>query len=58
MLPTLVEGSTILDANGETDRPTGGCRERKVVPLGQISRELQQTVLAVEDADFYRHDGG
>lgn len=57
VLPTLVEGSTILDVNGEPIGELVGAENRKVVPLGQISPELQQTVLAVEDADFYRHDG-
>lgn len=56
-LPDLIEGSTILDMNGEPMGELVGTENRKVVPLDDISEELQRTVLAVEDADFYDHDG-
>jgi penicillin-binding protein 1A len=56
-LPDLIEGSTILDMNGEPMGQLVGTENRTVVPLDDISDELQQTVLAVEDADFYSHDG-
>ena len=38
-------------------RDPGRGGNRDVVTLDQISPELQKTVLAVEDADFYDHDG-
>lgn len=56
-LPDLIEGSTILDMNGDPMGELVGTENRRVVPLDAISDELQQTVLAVEDADFYQHDG-
>ncbi len=56
-LPDLIEGSTILDMNGEPMGELVGTENRRVVPLSSISQELQATVLAVEDADFYDHDG-
>lgn len=56
-LPDLVEGSTILDMHGEPMGQLVGTENRTVVPLEQISDELRATVLAVEDADFYSHDG-
>jgi penicillin-binding protein 1A len=56
-LPELLEGSTILDMNGERMGELVGAENRQVVDLEDISEPLQQTVLAVEDTDFYRHDG-
>lgn len=46
-LPDLIEGSTILDMNGEPMGQLVGTENRTVVPLDDISDELQQTVLAV-----------
>lgn len=56
-LPELVEGSKILDMNGEPVGELVGAENRIVVPLGRISPKLQATVLAVEDSDFYQHHG-
>ncbi len=56
-LPELAEGSTVLDSAGEPMGQLVGSENRVVVPLDEMSDELQRTVLAVEDADFYRHDG-
>jgi penicillin-binding protein 1A len=56
-LPDLLEGSTILDMNGQPMGELVGAENRQVVDLDAISEPLQQTVLAVEDTDFYRHDG-
>jgi penicillin-binding protein 1A len=55
--PDLIEGSTILDMNGAPMGKLVGAENRQVVPLEAVSDELIATVLAVEDADFYRHDG-
>lgn len=56
-LPTLPEGSTILDPAGNPVGALRGTENRIVVPLSQMSQELIDTVLAVEDADFYEHGG-
>ncbi|MBS1837600.1 MAG: penicillin-binding protein [Actinobacteria bacterium] len=56
-LPALPEASTIVTESGQPYGVLAGTENRDIVPLDQISPELQKTVLAVEDADFYRHDG-
>jgi penicillin-binding protein 1A len=56
-LPTLPEGSTLLDVVGQPVGKLQGTEYRIVVPLDQMSPELKATVLAVEDADFYEHEG-
>ena len=56
-LPELPEGSKILDMNGQPVGGLVGAENRRVVPIDQVSDELIDTVLAVEDADFYNHDG-
>lgn len=56
-LPELLEGSTVLDMNGDPIGKLVGAENRQVVPLEDMSDELIRTVLAVEDADFYEHDG-
>ena len=56
-LPKLPEGSTILDPAGNPVGTLRGTENRIVVPLGDMSQELIDTVLAVEDADFYEHEG-
>lgn len=56
-LPELVEGSTVLDMNGTPIGELVGAENRQIVSLEDISEQLRSTVLAVEDADFYEHDG-
>ncbi len=56
-LPKLVEGSTVLDMYGQPLGKLVGAENRIIVPLDKISTEMRRTVLAVEDADFYRHQG-
>ena len=56
-LPQLPEGSKILDMYGQPAGGLVGAENRRVVTLDQVSDALRETVLAVEDADFYRHDG-
>lgn len=56
-LPTLPEASRIYTESGQPYGVLAGTENREIVPLDQISPELQKTVLAVEDADFYQHDG-
>jgi membrane peptidoglycan carboxypeptidase len=56
-LPSLPESSKIVDEAGVPAGELSGSENREVVTLAQISPEMQKTVLAVEDADFYNHDG-
>ncbi|MEZ5238213.1 MAG: transglycosylase domain-containing protein [Microthrixaceae bacterium] len=56
-LPELPEGSTIFDPAGNRVGALRGTENRIVVPLSEMSEEFVDTVLAVEDADFYEHDG-
>lgn len=57
VLPDLIEGSAVLDMNGDPMGELVGTENRTVVSLADVSDELRATVLAVEDADFYSHDG-
>lgn len=56
-LPELPQGSTLLDMNGARMGRLTGAENREIVSLAQISPEMQKTVLAVEDRDFYNHNG-
>lgn len=56
-LPSLPEASRIYTQSGQPFGVLAGTENREIVPLDKISPELQKAVLAVEDADFYRHDG-
>ncbi|MFZ4669596.1 MAG: transglycosylase domain-containing protein, partial [Microthrixaceae bacterium] len=56
-LPELPQGSKIVTENGDPYGELVGSENREVVPLNQMSQELQQTVLASEDANFYLHSG-
>ena len=56
-LPKLPEGSTVLDSDGNRVGDLRGTENRIVVPLSEMSEEFINTVLAVEDAEFYEHDG-
>lgn len=57
VLPELAEGSTILDAAGEPIGELVGAENRVVVPLSQMSHEMQRAVVAAEDEAFYEHNG-
>jgi penicillin-binding protein 1A len=56
-LPELLEGSRILDMHGNRMGQLVGAENRQVIPLDQVSDTMIATVLAVEDADFYEHNG-
>jgi membrane peptidoglycan carboxypeptidase len=56
-LPTLPEGSQVVDGFGQPIGKLQGAENRVVIPLDQMSKELVGAVLAVEDADFYKHEG-
>jgi penicillin-binding protein 1A len=56
-LPSLPEGSVVRDSLGNQMGKLQGTENRIVVPLSEMSEELKATILAVEDADFYEHEG-
>ncbi|MFE7776585.1 transglycosylase domain-containing protein [Streptomyces sp. NPDC057445] len=52
--PPLSQRTTILDANGG-QIATVYSRDRTVVPLKDISPNMQKAIVAIEDARFYDH---
>jgi penicillin-binding protein 1A len=56
-LPDLLQGSVITDMNGKPSGSLVGSENRVIIPLSQVSTQMQQAVLAVEDSDFYVHHG-
>lgn len=49
--------SYIYDAKGRELLSLHGEEHRKVVPLKDISPNLKRAVLAIEDSNFYKHEG-
>lgn len=56
-LAELAEGSRVLDMNGDPIGELVGAENRVVVPLSDVSPQMRKTVIAIEDADFYKHHG-
>lgn len=52
-----IRTSYLYDRNGVQLTSLHGAVDRKIVPLSQISENLQHAVLATEDAGFYSHPG-
>ncbi|MER5498979.1 MULTISPECIES: transglycosylase domain-containing protein [unclassified Streptomyces] len=52
--PPLSQRTTILDSKGGTIASVYS-RDRTVVPLKDISPYMQQAIVAIEDARFYKH---
>ncbi|MFF2014214.1 transglycosylase domain-containing protein [Streptomyces sp. NPDC058195] len=52
--PPLSQRTTILDSKGGLIASVYS-RDRKVVPLKDISPYMQQAIVAIEDARFYKH---
>jgi penicillin-binding protein 1A len=52
-----IRTSYLYDRDGELLTPLHGAVDRKIVPLSQISENLQNAVIATEDAGFYSHPG-
>ena len=52
-----IRTSYLYDRNGELLTSLHGAVDRKIVGLNQISENLQDAVLATEDAGFYEHPG-
>ena len=56
-LPALPESSKIVTEAGEPMGQLLGAENREIVPIDQVSEAMRNTLLAVEDSDFYVHDG-
>jgi penicillin-binding protein 1A len=52
-----IRTSYLYDRDGELLTPLHGAVDRKIVPLSQISKNLQDAVIATEDSGFYSHPG-
>ena len=52
-----IKTSYLYDRHGNELTPLHGAVDRTIVPLGQISENLQHAVIATEDAGFYSHPG-
>ena len=50
-------GVVLRDIHGETFYSTGTAEHRDIVPLDNISKYMQQAVVASEDRNFYEHGG-
>ena len=50
-------GVVLRDVHGETFYSTGTAEHRDIVPLDNISKYMQQAVVASEDRNFYEHGG-
>ena len=50
-------GVVLRDVHGETFYRTGNAEHRDIVPLENISKYMQQAVVASEDRNFYDHGG-
>lgn len=50
-------GVLLLDRTGKPFFSLFSAKERKFVPLSEIPQSLQDSVIAAEDKDFYKHPG-
>lgn len=50
-------GIVLNDRNGEPFYRTGQAEHRKIVPLSEISDNMENALIASEDNDFYKHGG-
>lgn len=57
VVPDEVESSTVYAADGTLLYTFHAEENRKVVPLDEIPRHVQDAVIAIEDERFYRHRG-
>lgn len=51
------EGVVLLDRNDEPFFTFYQARQQKTVPLSEIPESMQHAVIAIEDKDFYKHNG-
>ena len=56
-IPPLPETTKLLDRHGLEVADLHADVDRISIPLAQMPLSLRRAVVAVEDADFYRHDG-
>lgn len=56
-LNSLALRSVVFDASGGLLGELAGEENRALVTLDEVSDELIQSIVGVEDADFYRHNG-
>ena len=56
-IPPLAETTMLLDRDGHEVAKLHAEVDRVLIPLTQMPTSLQRAVVAVEDADFYRHNG-
>lgn len=56
-VPAIAQRSVILSAGGEIIATLAGEKNRRLVPLAQVSDIARKAVLAIEDARFYEHRG-
>ena len=56
-IPPPAETTVLLDRDGNEVAKLHADVDRVLIPLDQMPASLRNAVVAVEDADFYRHDG-
>jgi 1A family penicillin-binding protein len=56
LIPEMEESSHVYDRNGR-EICQFWKQKRTIVPLSQVSKPVLNAILAMEDHDFYRHDG-
>jgi penicillin-binding protein 1A len=56
-IPPLAQTSVLLDRTGAPIARVNAGIDRTKIPIERMPRSLREAVVAVEDADFYRHDG-
>jgi penicillin-binding protein 1A len=56
-IPPPAETTVLLDRDGNEVAKLHADVDRVLIPLTQMPVSLRRAVVAVEDADFYRHDG-
>ena len=56
-IPPLSETTMLLDRDGNEVAKLHADVDRVLIPLTQMPMSLRRAVVAVEDADFYRHNG-
>lgn len=52
-----IEAIQIFDKFDHLVCTVEGDEDRRVIPLNQVSKQMQQAILAAEDHDFYEHNG-
>ncbi len=56
-IPPLSESTMLLDRDGNQVAKLHAGVDRVLIPFAEMPKPLRDAVVAVEDADFYRHDG-